>query len=108
MAQPESRPPKGNRPPNGSGPAEPNFNWKGLVLLTIAIALFGAAYVFKGGPMGSVKEVTYPQFVELLEKGEIDKKKGLELINEPSSATDWLKGHLVSPPDALVKAQVNL
>ncbi len=108
MAQPESRPPKGNRPPNGSGPAEPNFNWKGLVLLSIAIGLFGAAYVFKGGPMGSVKEVTYPQFVEMLDKGEIDKKKPLELVNEPSSATDWLKAHLVTPQDAMVKAQVNL
>ena len=77
MAQPDPRSPKGNRPPNGSGPAEPNFNWKGLVLLTIAIALFGAAYVFKG-PMGNVKEVTYPQFVEMLKRDEIDKKKGLE------------------------------
>jgi cell division protease FtsH len=108
MAQPEPRSPKGNRSPNGGGPAEPNFNWKGLVLLTIAIALFGAAYVFKGGPMGNVKEVSYPQFLEMLKKDEIDKKKGLELITEPGSATDFLKGHLLTPPDAQVKAQVNL
>jgi cell division protease FtsH len=107
MAQPENRPPKGNRPPNGGGPSEPNFNWKGLVLFAIAIALFGAAYVFKGGPMGNVKEVPYPKFLEMLQKGEIDKAK-VELITEPGSATDWLKGHLLTPPEAQVKAQVNL
>ncbi len=108
MAQPDSRSPKGNRPPNGGGPAEPSFNWKGLVLLSIAIALFGAAYVFKGGPMGNVTEVSYPQFLEMLKKEEIDKKKGLELISEPSTATEYLKGHRVSPPETQVKAQVNL
>jgi cell division protease FtsH len=108
MAQPDSRSPKGNRPPNGGGPAEPSFNWKGLVLLTIAIALFGAAYVFKGGPMGNVKEVTYPQFLDMLKREEIDKKKGLELITEPGSTTDFLKGYLLTPPDSQVKAQVNL
>jgi len=107
MAQPEPRSPKSNRPPNG-GPAEPNFNWKGLVLLTIAIALFGAAYVFKGGPMGNVKEVSYPQFLDLLKEEKIDKKKGLELITEPGSTTDFLKGYLVTPPESQVKAQVNL
>ncbi len=106
MAQPDPRPPKVNRPPNGGGPAEPNFNWKGLVLLAIAIALFGAAYVFKG-PMGNVREVTYPQFVEMLKKDEIDKSRNLELVTEPGSL-DFLKGHLVSPSDGWVKAQVNL
>lgn len=109
MAQPDPRPPKGNRPPNGGGgPAEPNFNWKGLVLLTIAIALFGAAYVFKGGPMGNVQEVSYAQFMDMLKKDEIDKKKGLDLITEPGSATDFLQGHRVAPAEGSVKAQVNL
>src|SRR4051812_8266310 len=108
MAQPDPRSPKGNRSPNGGGgPAEPNFNWKGLVLLAIAIALFGSAYWFKG-PMGNVREVTYPQFVEMLKKEEIDKKKGVELVTEPGSATDYIKGHLVNPPDSTVTAQVNL
>jgi cell division protease FtsH len=106
MAQPESRPPKSNRPPNGGGPAEPNFNWKGIVLLAIAIALFGAAYAFKG-PMSNAKDVPYPVFLEMLKKGEIDKQKGLELVSEPGSM-EILRGHLVTPADAIVKSQVNL
>ncbi len=106
MAQPESRPPKSNRPPNGGGPAEPNFNWKGIVLLAIAIALFGAAYAFKG-PMSNAKDVPYPVFLEMLKKGEIDKQKGLELVSEPGSM-EILRGHLLTPADAIVKSQVNL
>ena len=66
MAQPDPRPPKGNRSSNGGGPAEPNFNWKGLVLLSIAIALFGAAYVLKGPT--NVKEV--PRWPAALSFGE--------------------------------------
>jgi cell division protease FtsH len=112
MAQPEPRSPKSNRPPNGGGPSEPNFNWKGLVLFAIAIGLFGAAYIFKGGPMGNVKDVPYPRFVELLDQDKIVKEKGIELVSEPGSATDYVKGFIKPEPPATqpeaFKTQVNL
>src|SRR5437762_7874929 len=95
MAQPEPRSPKGNRSPNG-GPVEPSFNWRGMVLLAIAIGLLGAAYVFKGGPMGNVKDVPYPEFVKLLDEDKIVKEKGVELVSEPGSATDFVRGWIKS------------
>ena len=112
MAQPEPRSPKSNRPPNGGGPAEPNFNWKGLVLFAIAIGLFGAAYIFKGGPMGNVRDVKYPDFVKLLDEDKIVKEKGIELVSEPGSSTDYVKGFIkpeapATQPEAF-KTQVNL
>jgi len=112
MAQPEPRSPKGNRSPNGGGPAEPNFNWKGLVLFAIAIGLFGAAYIFKGGPMGNVRDVKYPDFVKLLDEDKIVKEKGIELVSEPGSSTDYVKGFIKPEPPATqpeaFKTQVNL
>jgi len=112
MAQPEPRSPKSNRPPNGGGPAEPNFNWKGLVLFAIAIGLFGAAYIFKGGPMGNVRDVKYPDFVKLLDEDKIVKEKGIELVSEPGSSTDYVKGFIKPEPPATqpeaFKTQVNL
>jgi hypothetical protein len=40
-----------NDPKNQDGrpPAEPGFNWRGLILLSIAVGLIGAALWFKGG-----------------------------------------------------------
>ncbi|HSI13571.1 MAG TPA: ATP-dependent zinc metalloprotease FtsH [Chthoniobacter sp.] len=111
MAQPDPRSPKGNRPPNGTGgPSEPTFNWKGLLLLAAAIGLFVLAYVFKNGPIENV--VPYPQFVKLLDEDQIVKEKGIDLVSEPGSATDYLVGFKKSSqpngqPERF-KTQVNL
>src|SRR3954471_2137551 len=89
MAQPDPRLPKGNRPPNGGGgPSEPTFNWKGLLLVAAAIGLFVLAYVFKNGPMENM--VPYPKFVEMLDNKQVEAEKGIELVSEPGSATDYL------------------
>ena len=94
MAQPEPRSPKGNRPPNGSN-GDPNFNWRGLILFAIAILLIGGAFIFnKNGPMGSAEEVSFPRFKEMLEKDQIDKTKGIDLINEQSVGTHFLRATL--------------
>ncbi len=93
MAQPEPRSPKGNRPPNGAN-GDPNFNWRGLILFAIAIMLIGGAFIFnKNGPM-SAEEVSFPQFKAKLESGEIDKEKGIDLINEQSMGTHFLRATL--------------
>ena len=113
MAQPDPRSPKGNRPPNGAG-GDPNFNWRGLVLFAIAIAMLGGAYVFNhNGPMmGGVTELPYPEFEKYLKNGQIVNKPGLDLVSEPGSATDFLTGSyntLDQPPKTLkFKTQVNL
>src|SRR3954468_20350885 len=111
MAQPDPRSPKGNRPPNGGGgPSEPTFNWKGLLLLAAAIGLFVLAYVFKNGPIENV--VSYSQFVKLLDEDQIVKEKGIDLVSEPGSATDYLVGYKKSSQPGVqperFKTQVNL
>ena len=95
MATPDPRSPKSNRPPNGdgNGTGDPNFNWRGVVLFSIALALIGGAIFFKGGAMGNVKELTYPELLAKLEKKEID-PKGVDLISEPGSATDFITGRM--------------
>ena len=113
MSQPDPRPPKPTRPSNGNG-GDPNFNWRGLVLFAIAIAMIGGAYAFnKGGPMvGGTKDLPYPQFIELLDAGRIDKEKGIDLVSEPGNPTDFLIGY-VRPEGAKTnlekfKTQINL
>jgi cell division protease FtsH len=110
MAQPDPRSPKGNRPPNGGGPPEPSFNWKGLLLVAAAIGLLSLAYVFKNGPMEN--SVSFPKFQEMLEKDEIAKDRGVDLISEPGSGTDylrfWKKSAQPNGQPEQYKTQVNL
>ena len=122
MAQPDPRSPKSTRPPNGNGngAGDPNFNWRGLVLFAIAIAMLGGAYVFHnggGGVMGAVKDVSYPDFLVILEEDRLVKDSGvasLDLIAEPGSATDFIagayrpKGAGENVPPQKFKTQINL
>ena len=118
MAQPDPRSPKSNRPPNGTGGGDPNFNWRGLVLFAIALAMLGGAYVFHSGGsamMGGVKELSYPDFVTTLEDDLLVKDTktniaSLDLISEPGSATDFVAGVRKTKEGATekFKTQVNL
>ena len=96
MAQPDPRSPKNNRPPNGNGGADPNFNWRGLFLFALAICLFAGFYVLSKNT--GMKEVSYPDFVKLLEEDKIDKTKGIDLVSEPS-ATDYVTGTMKASKD---------
>ncbi len=89
MSQQDSRPPKENRPRNN--PNDPNFNWRGIMLFAIAIALIGGAVLFKT-PYGNVKEIPTNVFDEYLETGLISKDRPLDLVVESASPTQWLKG----------------
>ncbi len=110
MAQPDPRSTKGNRPPNGGNSTDPNFNWRGLILFAIAVILIVGAFIFKGGP-GNVREVAYPKFIEMLAGDQLDKSKGIELVNEQSLGTHFLRawektgGEVAAAP---VRTQVDL
>jgi cell division protease FtsH len=112
MAQPDPRSPKNNRPPNGNGGADPNFNWRGLFLFALAICLFAGFWVLsKNGSIGGVHDVSYPDFVNLLDKDQIVKEKGIDLVSEPGSANDYLTGLMKTKDPAQperFKTQVNL
>jgi cell division protease FtsH len=114
MAQPDPRSPKNNRPPNGNGGADPNFNWRGLFLFALAICLFAGFYVLsKNGSIGGVHDVPYADFVKLLDNDQIVKERGIDLVSEPGSATDYVTGYMkigkdgAAPPEKF-KTQVNL
>ena len=106
MAQPENSPPRGNRPPAAQ---DPNFNWRGMVLFTIAIALIGGAFLFKSP--GQIKEISYAEFRQMLDQDRVIKDK-VDLVTEQGNPTDSIRGLLksttVGTPDVQFKTQVNL
>ncbi len=109
MAQSENRPPRGNRPPPAQ---DPNFNWRGVVLFAVAIALIGGAFLFKSD-MTHAKDLAFPDFVKALEANKIVRDRPVELVSEPNSATDSIRGWYRTdkqPPNDIepFRTQVNL
>ncbi len=96
MAQPENRSPKGTRPPPAQ---DPNFNWRGLILFALAIALIGGAFFVKGGGIGNVRQLSISELLEQIDQGRVD-KKSVELVTEQGSATDYIKGTVKDAADA--------
>ncbi len=82
-----------NRDPRGDRSGDPNFNWRGLILLAIAFALIGGAFVFKGGVGTAVAEISYPRLIELVNEGKIVKDKPLNLLVEVGRNTQVLAGY---------------
>ena len=91
MAQPDRNNQKDNKP-RGS---EPNFNWRGVVLIAIAFALIGLAVLFRGGAYQSFEDVPYNRFLELLDNKQIalDKHYPLQLLVEEGRPTQTLRGY---------------
>jgi hypothetical protein len=52
---------------NRSRGNEPNFNWRGVILIVIAFSLIAMAMLFYRGGMQPVEDVPYNRFLELLE-----------------------------------------
>src|SRR5437667_151656 len=51
--------------------SEPNFNWRGVILIVIAFSLIAMAMLFYRGGMQPVEDVPYNRFLELLENKQI-------------------------------------
>jgi cell division protease FtsH len=86
--------PNSSRDPNGERAGDPNFNWRGLILLAIAFTLIGGAFFFKSGVGANVAEISYPRLMELINEGKIvkDKDKPLNLLVEVGRNTQVLTG----------------
>src|SRR5919197_6329402 len=93
MSQSDRNPQKDNR----SRGNEPNFNWRGIILIVIAFGFIGLAMLFYRGGMQPVEEVPYNRFLELLENKQIvnDKNFPLILIVEKGLSTQALSGYYV-------------
>src|ERR1700716_4020495 len=73
---------------------EPNFNWRGVILIAIAFALIALAVMFRGGAYSNVEEVPYNRFLELLENKQIvtDSNHPLQLVYQEGQPTQSLRG----------------
>ncbi len=91
MPQLTSRPPKEKGPRNAN---DPNFNWRGIVLFVVAIALIGGAFIFKT-PYGNVEEIPLYRFNELLADKQIvnDIHHPVDVVLEDGRPTQWVKGY---------------
>ncbi len=80
---------------NKSRGNEPNFNWRGVILIAIAFGFIALAMLFYRGGMQPVEEVPYNRFLELLDSKQIvsDKNFPLTLIVEEGRATQALSGY---------------
>lgn len=89
---------------------EPQFNWKGLILLVASGLIIAWAFIVnsdKGGMMqGGVKK-GFPEFQQLALDGKIicTKDKPLRLVNDPSTGNEYLEGYYLKDPVAPDKAQ---
>jgi len=67
---------------NKSRGSEPNFNWRGVILIVIAFGFIALAMLFYRGGMQPVEDVPYNRFLELLDNKQIvtDKNYPLQLV----------------------------
>ncbi len=83
----------GNR--NGDGTTgDPNFNWRGLVLMSSLFAVLAIFFWAQKSVVGAAEDLKYPEFLDKLKSGQIvqDTKKPLEIIIEDASSTQLLRG----------------
>ncbi len=66
---------------NGGG-GEGGFNWKGIVLLSIALGLFALALMARN-PSGGAKEIPYQKFTELVKAGRIHVEENVPEGEQP-------------------------
>ncbi|HEV7405743.1 MAG TPA: ATP-dependent zinc metalloprotease FtsH [Chthoniobacteraceae bacterium] len=115
MAQPEPRNPNNsNRPPRnngGGGPVpDPNFNWRGLILFSIAVALIAGAYLANAKSSAFVK-LPYPNFVKLLEEKDailINEKNPFDLVRDTQQMKEYIQGTMKMPDGTYSKFQTEV
>ncbi|HEV2046739.1 MAG TPA: ATP-dependent zinc metalloprotease FtsH [Chthoniobacterales bacterium] len=88
MPQSDRNSPRENKPRGN----EPNFNWRGVILVAIAFGFFALAMLFYRGGYQAREDVPYNRFLELVENKQIDKNSQLELVVAEGQPTQILRG----------------
>src|SRR5260370_18025385 len=90
---------------NKSRGNEPNFNWRGVILIVGAFSFIALLLLFYRGGMQPVEDVPYNHFLELLDNKQIvtDKNYPLQLVVEDGRPTQtfrrpYISQRSVSPP----------
>ena len=97
----------------GGGGKDPNFNWRGLILLSIAMLLIAGAFLYTGGK-GRQQEMGYDTFLQLLEESAAAVREGkpdplvkegpkrqVKLVEDTSTGESWVAGYFY--PDRFSK-----
>ena len=82
----------GDEDPKKPGDGEQSFNWRGLILMSIAAMLIVAAFTAKGDG-GNFQTIPWPEFVENVNDGKVDDTKPLRLVTKEGSAEEYLIGN---------------
>lgn len=71
-----------------------DFNWRGFILIVIALALIAGAFFFKGNSLSPTEDIPLAKFETLLKEGKIisTTQKPLELLVEEAKNTQTLSG----------------
>ena len=88
---PKERPARNNGGGNGS---DPNFNWRGILLIIAAIAIVGVAIMGRT-PYGTPETISWDKFETLMAENKIKKAQPLEIIDEEGKSTQTLTGEFV-------------
>lgn len=91
--------------PKTSG-GEPSFNWRGFLLLAVALGIFGLAIWSKGGG-SAAKEIPYKEFKEMLQEDRIHvdekAKMFLSMVEREGTREEYLRGWYKLEPADQVK-----
>ncbi len=103
--QNENKPPE--KDPKSTG-GDPRFNWRGFVLLSVALGIFGLAIWSKGSGSG-VQEIPYKQFKELLQEDRIhideQSEKFLSMVEREGTREEYLRGWYKLDPADQIKGE---
>jgi len=92
MSEENPKPPNDNRQRPAGG--EPPMNWRGLLLLALALALFGGFFLVRGNNLAQAELIPYPKFLQLVNAGKlvVTAEQPLELVVEESQKTQYFEG----------------
>lgn len=92
----------------GNGGGDQGFNWKGLLMLSIALSLIATGVIWKTDKPG--KQLSYSDLISRLNEKKVDTSKPIEVITSAGSKLDTISGNLIGDDGQSVRfyTQVNL
>lgn len=75
------------------------MNWRGVILFAVAFLLIGGAFLFRGGSLSQVDDLTYNQFLGILNEGKIvaTADQPLKIVVEEGRKTETIIGYYKKP-----------
>ncbi len=89
---------------------DPNFNWRGLILFSIAVALIAGAYL-ANAKSSAYTTLPYPNFVKLLEEKDailINEKNPFDIIRDQQQMKEYIQGTMKMPDGTYSKFQTEV